>query len=31
MKQQLGIGLYSVTTCTSDILWRFNKNNTKRE
>ena len=25
MKQQVGLGLYSVTTCTGDILWRFKK------
>ena len=25
MKQQLGLGLYSVTTWTGDILWRFTK------
>ena len=31
MKQQLGLGLYSVITCTGEFLWRFNKNNTKRE
>ena len=25
IKQQLGLGLYSVTNCTGDILWRFTK------
>ena len=25
MKQLPGLGLYSVTTCTGDILWRFTK------